>query len=265
MNAVPAGPPQAAGPASASGWSRQRWLALIVLIFAAQLGFIYALGERQFKPQRTLGSVPKLKLAEEADELLALNDPTLFILPHAHDFAAGIWRQTRIVQPSFRWEEPPGELSSPAANTLGATFVQFMKTNRFAEPPLDLIPAPELTAPMLVVQPVFAENSSVQIEGDLAQRKLLSSFSLTNWPYSDLIAPSRVQVLVNANGAVVSAVLLPSGNGIGATASYAIADQRALEIARSLRFAPGPRLTVGFMIFNWRTVPAPAEILPDHS
>jgi hypothetical protein len=51
--------------------------------------------------------------------------------------------------------------------------------------------------------------------------------------------------------------LLPAGNGTGAATQYAIADQRALEIARTARFAPGTRLTIGLMIFNWRTVPAP--------
>jgi hypothetical protein len=265
MNAAPLGSPPAAEAPSRAGWPGQRWFALIVLVLAAQLGLVFFLGEKHFTPQRPMGIVPKLKLAGESDELLALDDPTLFAVPHARDFTAGVWRQPRIVQPSFRWTAPAGELPQPAANNLGATFAQFMKTNRFAEPPLEFKPALPVTAPVLPVQPVFAENSWMQIEGGLAQRKLLGSVNLTNWPYSDMIAPSRVQVLVDTDGAVVSAVLLPAGNGIGATAAYAIADQRALEIARSVRFAPGTRLTVGVMIFNWRTVPPPASDLLDHS
>jgi TonB family protein len=57
-----------------------------------------------------------------------------------------------------------------------------------------------------------------------------------------------VQVLVDAAGNVVSTVLLtPSG--------YDAADQRALELARALRFTPSSSLTFGRIIFNWHTVP----------
>jgi hypothetical protein len=94
----------------------------------------------------------------------------------------------------------------------------------------------------------------MQVEGDLAQRQLPSQISLTNWPYPDVIAPSKVQVLVDAAGNVVSAVLLPSENNVEVAAHYDAADARALELARSLRFAPSPRLTFGKLIFNWRTV-----------
>ena len=78
----------------------------------------------------------------------------------------------------------------------------------------------------------------------------------------DVIAPSKVQVLVDEAGAVVSAVLLPPDNRAGAAAQYDPADQRALELARAARFAPSSRLTVGQMIFNWRTVPPPATNAP---
>jgi hypothetical protein len=78
---------------------------------------------------------------------------------------------------------------------------------------------------------------------------------LPSWPYADVIAPSRVQVLVNGAGEVVSAVLLPSD--IPGEVQDADADQRALELARAARFATAPGLTVGRLIFDWCTV-APA-------
>jgi hypothetical protein len=70
-----------------------------------------------------------------------------------------------------------------------------------------------------------------------------------------VIAPSKVQVLASAAGDVVSAVLLPSDNSAEAAAHYDAADQRALELASTARFAPAKNLTIGQMIFNWRTIP----------
>jgi TonB family protein len=78
---------------------------------------------------------------------------------------------------------------------------------------------------------------------------------LPSWPYADVLAPSVVQAVVDAPGNVVSTVLLsPSG--------YDAADQRALELARAMRFTPSSHLTIGRMIFNWHTVPPPAMNAP---
>ena len=66
-----------------------------------------------------------------------------------------------------------------------------------------------------------------------------------------MIAPSKVQALVNTDGNVASAVLLESS-------SLADADQRALQLVRNLRFAPASRLMFGEIIFTWHTVPTNA-------
>ena len=240
-----------------AGWSWQRWLTLVLLVFAAQLALIFVLGEKKFPPPRAVANVPRLTLADGSNELIALEDPTLFVLPRANDFAsAGQAEMSVVTQPFLRWTEPPGELLSPDNETLGAVFTRFMRTNQFAAPTLDFQPEPELSGSVLSLPPVFAENSALQVEGELMQRKWLNPVSLTNWPYADVIAPSKVQVTVNEAGGVLSAVLLPPDNAI--EVRYNAADQRALELARRLRFAPSSHLTVGLLIFNWRTVPPPA-------
>jgi len=243
------------------GWSRQRWVTLVALVFAAQVALIFALSEKQFPPQRVAASVPQLTLADNANELIALDDPTLFALPHTNDFASAVWGKIFVAtQPSFRWTEPPGELLSPADENLGAVFTRFMQTNQFAAPILDFKPEPKLNEPVLSLLPVFTGNSALHIAGELAQRKWLNPVSLPFWPYADVIAPSRVQVLVDAIGNVVSAVLLPSDNP--GEIHAAAADQRALELARTARFSPSLRLTIGQLIFNWRTVPPHATNSP---
>ena len=116
--------------------------------------------------------------------------------------------------------------------------------------------------PDLALLPVFAGNPAPRITGELAQRQWLNPVSLTNWPYADVIAPSRIQVLVDESGYVVSAALLPPDNP-GETANhYDLADKSALESARAARFSPASHLTRGQLIFNWRTVPPAATNSP---
>jgi len=89
----------------------------------------------------------------------------------------------------------------------------------------------------------------------LAPRLARNPVPVPSLPYNDVIAPSRVQVLVDAAGNVGSAVLLPPDNPLESAGHYDAADRRALELARAARFAPAPSLTFGRLIFNWHTVP----------
>jgi TonB family protein len=237
-----------AGPGHREGWSRNRWLGALILIFAAHVALIYLFGAKKPVVPRAVAHVPTLQFASDTDEMLALNDPTLFALPHQRDFAGTAWLTTPDVKPpSFRWTEPPRWLAlSP--DSLGATFNRLMQTNVFASHPLDFKPALTLSAPALPVEPQLPQHSTMQIEGELAQRQLPAPISLTNWPFADVLSPCVVQVLVDTAGSVISTVVLtPSG--------YDTADQHALVIARNLRFKPATSLTLGRIIFNWHTVP----------
>ena len=252
-----------AEPKRSEGWSRRRWLTLIALVFAAQVGLIFALGERHFAPPRAVANVPQLTLANDSDELLALDDPTLFALPHANDVASARQQTLNAPQPSFRWIEPPGQLPLAAEN-LGAMFNRFMQTNQFAAQTNNFKPEPKLSEPVLPLQPVFADASTLQIEGDLAQRRLLNEteIHLPSLTFNDVLAPSKVQALVDMEGNVFSAVLLPSENPIETLGRADKGDTNALAIARSLRFAPSSRLTFGELIFNWHIVPLAATNTP---
>lgn len=261
MNDAPAHPPALAltGPPPADeGWSRTRWLIVIAFILATHVALIVLFGQKKAPAPRAVVNVPALKLAEDSGEWLTLNDPTLFALPHQRDFASAVWlKLPEVKQPSFWWTEPPRWLSLPA-DELGATFDRFMQTNSFAGYPLNFKPVPQLNRPALPPEQNLAARSTMQIEGALAQRQLPNPINLTNWPYANIISPSVVQVLVNENGNVVSTVLLPPGDGFTVADQYDAADQRALEIARALRFTPAAQLTFGRIVFDWHTVPAPA-------
>jgi hypothetical protein len=129
-----------------------------------------------------------------------------------------------------------------------------MQTIPPPEMPLNFKPEPKLSEPVIAVDDAMPPATTMQISGELSQRRWFNQIELPSLPWNDVIAPSKVQALVDPAGNVVSAVLLPD-NGIEAAAHYDLADQLALQLARSLRFAPAPRLMFGEIIFNWHTVP----------
>lgn len=245
----------------ARGWSPAwRW-SWIAVVFAAQLGLIFALSDRKPVPPRPPAPVLVVRLAPEWNERLALNDPTLFALPQRRSFAGAAWMKlpTLEFQP-FRWTEPP-RLLPIRLDDLGGAFAQFMGTNRFASLAFETKPTPELPPPVaLAIGRPPPANSTLRVAGDLANRSLLNPEELPPWPAADLLTNTVVQVLVSADGNVMSQTLLPPGCGDPK------ADQRALELARAARFLPraveSPAMSVGVLIFEWRTTPltnAPAS------
>jgi TonB family protein len=81
---------------------------------------------------------------------------------------------------------------------------------------------------------------------------------LRGWPQADLLTNSIVHVLVNADGNVLSEVLLVSSG-------LREADEEALRLAGAAQFTPLPhdpethrpvsRLAWGTLVFEWQTLP----------
>jgi hypothetical protein len=250
MNAAPAEPITPAEP-PLRNWSRQRLIFSIALVFAVQVALIFVLETKKPIIPRPVNQAPHLQLADDASELIALGDPTLFARPNAHDFVSAFWQQMPpIQQPDFNWTEAPRYLP-PAPEKLGAAFLQFMQTNRPPETPLDFKLEPKLSEPVIPFAEAMPQATTMQITGDLAQRRRLNQIELPTLPWNDVIAPSKVQAWVDTAGNVASTVLLESS-------TLDAADQRALQLAGSLRFAPAPRLMFGEITFTWHTVPTNA-------
>jgi hypothetical protein len=246
-------------PQAGGSWPLSRWLLLILLVLIAHVALIYIFGARKPIPPMAVKNAPRLELAAGSSEWLVLNDPTLFALPNIKGFSSAWLKPPPLHIPQLEWTEPPRWLQLPAGE-LGAVFRRFMETNRFATLKFEFRPPPRFAVPLVPLEPKFAETSTLRIEGDIARRPLLTHLDLPSWPFADVIAPSIVQVLVNAAGEVVSAVLLPSNNS--GEVHDADADQRALDLARAARFAPASDLTFGKLIFNWRTIAPPATNAP---
>jgi hypothetical protein len=248
-------------------WSRRRWWTVILLVFALHVGLIFAFSERQPAATRRPLSVPTLRIVAAGGELLALSDPTLFALPHRKGFATPAWLSVPQVEfAPFKWTEPPRFLALPVER-LGSTFLQFMQTNNFARFEFETLPAPQLIlpdAPPLFTPPT---RSELHVGGDLSERQLLNSPELPPQPAGDLLTNSVVRVRVDAAGNVFSCTLVQPGSGSKP------ADRRALELTRTLRFAPLSQppilsadpvgqLTSGILVFKWCTVPLPLTNAP---
>jgi TonB family protein len=249
-------------------WPRRRWWGLVALIFGVQLGVIFWLGDTSPVRPRPAAPVFTLKLAGSASaELLALNDPTLFALPHRQESAGSAALETpRPESPSFQWPEPTNSLLL-AVDQLGAVFNRFIQTNEFNSLQVPANPMPPLTLPNLPPLAISAEQSTLLLEGDLAQRRLITPLPLRSWTNLDILTNSVVRIGVDAAGTPES-LTLRSGSGSSE------ADRYAIELARAARFEPLRRnradtafhpaaeLSWGSMIFRWHTVPPPPANTP---
>jgi hypothetical protein len=234
------------------------WKSLsLFVLFAAliHLILICIFGSRSQIMPRTVSHVPRLQIAGASDPLIALGNPTLFALPNPRDFISAIWLTIPAVSnPSFRWSEPPRWLSLPTGNP-DATFRNFTKSPAIPLMPPEVKPPPPFNAERVPIGIALPMSSSLKISGPLGRRDLLSSVVLPSIPYDNVIPPSRIQVLVDESGNVVSAVLLPSNDMVEAIERNDAADQQALAISRHLRFAPASQLNLGELVFLWCTVP----------
>src|SRR5262245_10799759 len=73
-------------------WAPYRWWSVVALVLTTQVGLIFWLGDQGPVTRRSKAPGLGLELAGNASsDVLALNDPTLFALPHREGFAGQAW------------------------------------------------------------------------------------------------------------------------------------------------------------------------------
>jgi hypothetical protein len=251
-------------------WPRPRWWGLVAAVFSLQLCLIFGLSDRTPIHPRPVITTPPLQFAGPGwAEALSLMDPALFALPHRQVFSGQAWMQVpqAPVRP-YVWSEEPRWLMLESSQ-LGQSFSSFVQTNRFAPFAVSSFPEPSLRFPAGSPVAVSDGQSTVKIEGPLAQRRLLNPHALPSQPYSDLLTNTVVELFVDTDGQTVSARLLSPIPSVSSES-----DRLALETARAARFdaardqgpadgkPPMQVLTWGRMIFQWHTVPIPATNAP---
>ena len=246
-------------------WPARRWWMFVALIFATQLALIFWLGRAPRRPAPLREFAPQISFTgTNAARFLAYRDPTLFALPHQEGFSGLAWLtfSNQNFEP-FLWTEP-ARLLDLAQDRLGEDFTLFMSTNAMSGVPLIALPDLKLRVPAVPPEQPFVTRSKLQVTGDLANRRLLVSPDLPACTNAEILSNSVVQLLVGADGTLISATLLKQSGG-------AEADQRALREAARVRFDsirnvdplnPQAGVALGQMIFEWQTLPLPPTNTP---
>ncbi len=235
-----------------SDWTWRRWLAAVALLFAAQVGLVWWLSAPLPVP-RSVAHEPVVKVLvdrranERLLDSLAASDPALFALGSPRGFSGAWIGFSPSVHKIPEWSEPDRYLGLDT-NALGNAFRQFVRQDSARPRVLPEKPAPAATAPQTPAA-VFGGESALAVTGLLARRTIGEPLKLPAWPHSELLTPTVVQALVNADGMVLSVRLLkPSG--------LAVADRLALDLARNAQFQPAAAggTASGDLIFNWKTL-----------
>jgi len=244
------------------GASRIKLWFAVAIVFAAQVGLTFWVGNPPPPKHFQTSAVPVVYMADsESQDLLAITDPTLFILPHRDNFSGDAWLKTepRKFSPT-NWTEPARPLELPKEQ-LGSAFVVFMQTNRPPrfQPKIESSwDRAEVAAPL----PPISVPSRLLVEGDLANLQLLTKFTLPPQTNSDLLTNTVVRMIVDAQGYPYSYVI----DGRAGSSGSEEADQMALtNYARRIRFSPpeaeglrtvpANKMVSGKLIFEWQTLP----------
>jgi len=239
-------------------WSRRQWSTVVFLVTLLQVGLVFVLNERRGAVEVREATVRGFRLSHwqpttaEGEMVLAAIDPTVFALPGPRGFSGQAWRQTWSLPSMGRgWTDEvrwlPGEtgwfgrlegLSDVAIEAVGDSEIR-----------------PDPSSSEVVVGPLpLAQRSALELDDGLTRRGLAREVLVPSMTHSNLLGVTEVQVSVEPDGHVFSAVVL-RGSGLGT------ADERAVAIALGCRFKPtsdevGPTTERqwGRLRFRWYTV-----------
>jgi hypothetical protein len=241
-------------PLPREGWTFLRWAIFAAIIFAAQLAAFFLLGRTQSVVRINSQPAPALIVQQPSQEVLDLENPTLFALANQRGFSGKAWLQVAPMKyERSDWSEPERWLELPAGE-LGSVLRQLIETNgslSFVAQKVE----PRNSFPRFHVFDATNKISTFHINGALAKRSLLSRSDLPSWQRPELLTNSVVEVTVNAPGFVNTATLLASSGDKKA-------DDLAISLSKSARFEPvplsqrkvdSPTIFSGQIIFEWQT------------
>lgn len=252
-------------------WSWRRWALVVGLLLALQTGAVWLLSARSRPAQRQPEGAFAARWLTAPNsarvvEAMLLNDPAHLAAVNPSGFSGAAWlRPTPPAYQPAEWREAERSPAQPT-QSLGAAFppaprgaagTVFESARKSPAPP-----------PATVGQAPLRSTSRLLVEGPLRARALVEQPPLRSWAHGDVLADTRVQVSISAEGLVLPPRLLPSDSAKDPAqrAAQRAADLHALEFARALRFAPVPGSagaraatpSEGVLVFQWHTLAPPA-------
>ena len=184
-------------------------------------------------------------------EALAMEEPMSLGQTRTNGFSA-VWLKPKSLQHQFARWTPPDIPLPPETNVVEAVIQEVLAKNPVPEFRSFEKPEPKLTR--ISVPPLRPkEGSRLVLRGGLTERTLVGVVALkAAWEHDSFLQPTRVQVLVDSMGRVMSGVLL-------AESGHAPADATAMELAlKEIRFNTITNSTAyasGELVFQWHTDP----------
>jgi TonB family protein len=250
-------------------WSPRQWGTMVGLVTLAQLTLIVLLLEKDAEVPARVAPPPDLRVIALQPEggtsaaLLEAVDPTVFALPGPRSFSGAAWRQP-LRSPAapagwnegLRWLSGQTQWFGQVTGSTGATATAGLSSGE------GFVPAPR----RVEAAPIpLAPGSTVTLDAGLAARGWLTPLVAPVMVHTNLLGRTEVQVSVEPDGWVFSAVVL---RGCG----LARADEAAVALARTARFTPLPgagspalERQWGRLRFDWRTVPPASDPAPPPS
>jgi hypothetical protein len=250
--------------------SRWRWVWAFLFVFSAHAALVFWVGERTKPVDIPAMPAPLLYVTatpHTVKQLAALAPtahPTLFALPNPSGFSGEAWLNFVPMDVALsNWTAVPSWLALPIED-LGASLAFFAESNKVSNDTLVQQLRPinpfELRTPALEIHP----STTFRVEGAAARRLVGEPPTAPAATNLDLLANTTIEIAVRGDGAVESAVLKET-SGLGT------ADETALDLAKTLEFAPLPLqrkerdsapLVRAQVIFTWHVVPRnPTNIL----
>ena len=232
----------------------KRWGLWVLVVFGLQAGLLFW-ASRQAPSRPGTESSSGILMVEGTDHTLfhemANEDPELLSQPNPRGFSETWLKPKPLAHQPHRWSPPDIELPYPS-NLILAPLVAALASNAPPRAVAYMKPSPKLF-PMDVPSLELRRSNWLEIGGDLRNRPLAKSVPLiSTWNHKELLKPTVVQVMVDADGVVFTGSLIGHSG-------HDIADKVALEFAlQTVRFqrltnAPSDApLATGDLIYHWQ-------------